>query len=576
MEMFERFEKIVSRLKNKRTREKAIYNLIFFFLVAGSGSLLAVYMSTYVNQKAGEAARDPDPPSIRTEYQIFTGRSTLFAVAKKGMSYSPINGFETGARWWKNDVLITAESLIDFLAIRAERHGSLPNDVFWASVTDPSGKPVHEETYYSHDQYSTENRSVSGAADPTSKFFGLPTTKMTSPRIVDMKIVLQTASTSSGLRIFANEKDWTDPQIEALGYNRYWVGGFAPYPLIADRIDDKWTSLIVAKNPVHSDLVRYHAYFFHENYVAHIESRQLRLLTLCIENIGDRPIYAPELFLKRLPGILDGTLRTERQQRDSFAKTKAKPVSLPLDALKPGERLYIPLHLFMEFADKQRPVFPDWRGHAGNFANFKLLQGFTAEGLDISEIITIDVSELKKRPPEPEVQNQRYFFGPAVEILQLKIGSQNGSEVPIRSFDPLNIVLQDGVEKGSCPVLFTVRGGRPIRIRPILINAVGQSSETMDKIGVSSGFDTFELRELEQERSFISSIQLVVELDDGTEIRYQTDVPVITGKYSYFVLDQGQQLSFKFSTSHNLEHEKSRRLEISGYYVPHALVIDEE
>ena len=575
MQLFEWFEEMILRLKNHRTRKRAIINLSLFAFIVGFASLVIVYSSTYTKSRAEFDAKSLGPPSIRFEYHSFSGSSAIYAVSKKGMAFSELKGFEMGARWWKNDVLVAAEALVDSLGIRPEYSNQLPNSALNASVIDKTGKELHTETHYSYDREAgalTDRIAKLFKTNPAKKFFNLPTTHRKPYPNENIEQMLLLALISPNLRIQVPPATLAESTGKAFSFDEYSVSGFAPMTKVAGRTGDKWTEIVFRKNPQFYDLVKYSAFFLHDSPVATFEPRELRLLALSIENIGDQPVFSPQLLIRRVAGSIDGVLRTEKSQEATLRNSKPETSLMPLDALKPGERLYIPLALYMEFRTDRVEEFPDWKTYASNDATFSILVNTSPQGAPNSRTLTLDISSLKNRTSKPPLQNRRYYFGPTVEPITLSVERPGSSEIQVRKYDPLNIILADGDEKGSCPILYVGNGSAAVRLRPVLVNAVTQARGAKDAVKVSATSNEFELRELEPERSFIRSARMIIQLRGGTEISYEPDFEPARRIGEYLLLDQGESWRLRFKPSHDLTLELSRRIEIEGYYVPYSIM----
>jgi len=575
MNVFKWFESIVLRIKNKRTRRRALTNLGLFAVLAGTIGLASIYTLTYVRSRAESDAKATLPIPVRIEYQSFTGLSAIYAVSKKGMAYSQTKGIEMGARWWKNDVLRAAEDFVDILGVRPEIKYALPNYVFSALVKDKDGRPVHEETHFTAGRSPpnfTERLGRLGIKDPASKFFGLPTTKPREFLEENIRNALRNVTDSPHLRIWVGDEPAFKTGDKAFQFDSYAVHGFIDSAHALGRTHDRWSETVLRRNPQYYDLVRYSAFFMHDTPVAAFEPREVRLLALSIENIGDQAIYSPQFVLRQISGDLSGHLRTEREQESSLKGAQSLMAKPPIDALKPGERLLVPLTLYMTFSNDSVYGNTDWGLFPGEIARFEVLTSASPQGVPRTETVQIDVSALKGRPIRPKLLNERYYFGPSVDVLRVGIQGTARRDVPVRRFDPLNVILQDGDEKGSCPILYAGIGEDAMRLRPVLVNAVTKAGHAVDTIRVPLGLNKFEVRETEPERSFISSAKLIVQGSDGSEQHFSpTNVGVMTHDNPR-VLDQGEVLLLKFATPVAGPREINRRIEISGFYVPYSLM----
>lgn len=164
-----------------------------------------------------------------------------------------------------------------------------------------------------------------------------------------------------------------------------------------------------------------------------------------------------------------------------------------------------------------------------------------------------------QRPPGPV-----YALGPVVDNIDYVI---NGVRVRTRP-DSGSIISMIGTwETGSCPFVFAHRSGAsPLNIGTIIRDRVGLTASGRDTIRIPGGTDRIELRELEDEISYIDAAVLVV-LRDGQLRRIPARGPAVSvedGKRA--VLRRGDRLWLDFG--YRPDDREQVWLEISGYYEP--------
>lgn len=141
---------------------------------------------------------------------------------------------------------------------------------------------------------------------------------------------------------------------EIIPFDEYHIFG----PLSADEAfqysGDAITNALAKTNPDKSDLAFVTVYFQHDDYQNTVSIRELKLLVLDIENVGDKPIglYALRQRVAQVETSYQLTSNSETETLLNQAFVVDTP--LPLELLRPNEHLFIPLSIEFGFATKPK------------------------------------------------------------------------------------------------------------------------------------------------------------------------------------------------------------------------------
>jgi hypothetical protein len=305
-----------------------------------------------------------------------------------------------------------------------------------------------------------------------------------------------------------------------------------------------------------------------------------------LKNTGTRPVRVGEI-------ILTMQIRHGFQRADAHAQTQeGRSVA---DVLEPGETLLVPREFAIRatYSDAEVAEFnqdggdPLWfrllprqldpyegsnRPHVSASQEHGYYERPTAIALPAARVVLADQSRFAygRNDTNPELhglfgQNgPRYVLGPSVGEVDYVI---NGVRLRARQDTRTTIVMIGSFESGSCPFVFARYGSTFINLGQIITDRVGVSAQGRDRISVRAGFSQLEIRELEDEVSYLDSATLVVRRS-GVLLRYPAQHPALARddrRYAVLRRDDRLPLTFAYQPRTN---DRDIWLEVGGYYVP--------
>jgi hypothetical protein len=529
-----------------------------------------------------------DSPNVRATYLRMEG-TILLDRALNGFGFSPEDGFALKPIWLKNEVYQNLQSLIDLCRkdSGAEQYGM---------TTWYAGTQDQKELRYAYvDQFSNESKefvSESGkrTQDPKAFYTGVPlrgpysNARVNGPSFEIEDVVSRVQSDS---RWWITSKS----DLEILPFDSYQIFGPLSAEEASQHSGDAITNALAKANPDKKDLAFLKVYFLHDAYQNTISIRELKLLVLDIENVGDKPIglYALRQRLAEVGSSYQLTSNSETEPLLNQANVVDR--SLPLELLRPNEHLFVPLSIEFGFATKpkNREMFneqyieksdlprPWWTNRTGETISFEILRGTDRPGNPITTVESIDKATLARKPKVESYIEQTYLIGKFVDVQEVvfKTGKGDLSPWKVRRFQPNNLIARGAFEGGSCPILSykAAPNGALKRLGPILIDAVTRIRQKTARIPIPEDASTFLISEVESETSYID--QIYCELADGKGrrviVKPDTHRPFhdLDGKFTR--LRQGETLEIQFKIPSHLQRA-SRYFVISGYYVPDALI----
>jgi hypothetical protein len=157
-----------------------------------------------------------------------------------------------------------------------------------------------------------------------------------------------------------------------------------------------------------------------------------------------------------------------------------------------------------------------------------------------------------------------YAIGPVVDEIDYVV---NGVRLRSRPDNGSVISMVGDLEIGSCPFVFAHRRGAPeLNIGRIIRDRIGRGAFGRDSIRIPSGTDRIELRELEDETSYIDAAALIV-VRNRQSRRIPARAPLLSAQDGRSaVLRRGDRLWLGFD--YTARDADQVWLEISGYYEP--------
>lgn len=530
-------------------------------------------------------------PNVRATYLRMEG-TILLDRALNGFGFSAEDGFALKPIWLKNDVYQNLQSLIDLC-----RQNSGSNQ--YAMTTWYAGTQDEKELRYAYvDQFANDSQefvSESGkrTQNPKELYTGIPLRASLNNNGTTNRTPFQIDDVMS--RAQSDPRWWitSKSEKEIIPFDEYHIFG----PLTADEAfqhsGDAITKALAQTNREKSDLAFVTVYFQHDDYQNTISIRELKLLVLDIENVGDKPIglYALRQRVAQVGTSYQLTSNSETETLLNQAFTVDSP--LPLELLRPNEHLFIPLSIEFGFATKpkNREMFnyeqyieksdlPTswWANRIGETISFEILRATDRQGNPITTIASIDKSSLERKPKVESYVEQAYYIGNFVDLQEVVFRTGKGDLTPwkVRRFQPNNLIARGAFEGGSCPILFykAANGGAVKRVGPILIDAVTRPRQQTVRIPIHEETSTFLVSEMESETSFIDQVYYELVDEKGRHFILKPDIraPILYLDSRFARLRQGETLEIQFKIPNHLRRASARYFVISGYYIPDSLI----
>lgn len=297
-----------------------------------------------------------------------------------------------------------------------------------------------------------------------------------------------------------------------------------------------------------------------------------------LKNNGDKPVKIDELVL---------TLQTRDGLQRAAERAPQQESRLPFDVLAPGEAVLVPRELSIKAIYTDAEVAEFRAPSTGPTASFRLLPQppMPRPGAEIdpaaplvfqSRPRSLKLPAARLRParadeliPEGKSFAQRgpaYVVGPSASEVDYVV---NGVRIRARSDNRTAIAMIGGWETGSCPFVFAhfQPGQSPLNLGQIITNQIGSANKRVDRMSIPAGFAGIEVRERENEISYLDSARLAVRRPQGV-VRYPArNRELIRDDGRYAVLRKGEQLTLDFGYVRRAG-DGDAVLEVTGYYDP--------
>ena len=398
------------------------------------------------------------------------------------------------------------------------------------------------------------------------------------------------------LRVQTDPHWWvmSESQAPIIPFDQFQIFGPLNASEASQHTSDPITKAIATANSQIRDLAFLTTYFQHDGYQDLTSVRELKMLVLDIENVGDKPIGLVALKQKVAQTDQAYRLVSRAEQQTTLSKATIAETALPLELLRPNEHLFVPLSIEFGFAtnplnreiwnqeqymEKSRLPKDWWTSRVEEAIPFELVRGADRRGYPIISIVTISKSNLDSKPPFESHIEPTYFIGSSIDVQEVVFRTGNGIPTPwkVRRFEPNNLIARGAFEGGSCPILFYKGGvsGTVKRIGPILINAVTRSRQQTVQILVNGNVDTFVLEESQPETSFIDQVSLEVTDENGRRSIVSAEENTLIRRLDrrFAILRQGSKLHINFRVPEHLK-KANRQLKISGFYIPDSMIKD--
>lgn len=345
------------------------------------------------------------------------------------------------------------------------------------------------------------------------------------------------------------------------GYLRYMLRHNLPAGLIGGRVEFYWNGCGEDEAPRFSIV---------------LPPPVLRVTLL--KNSGTRPINISEIVL---------TMEQRNGLQRATAPAPTRQIATPFDQLEPGEALLIPREVSVRAVHTDAEVAAFRRRPRQPLARLQLplrpadpvlaaRPGWPQPRSRRPAGIVLSVGQLRVRDTpaasleDDEVQaglsqaGPSYFLGPSVGEIDYVV---NGVRMRARSDRHTVIAMIGGIEVGSCPFVFARYrpGAAPLNLGQIIRNRVGFAARGRDRVAIPRGFSALEIRELEDEISYLDGVWLIVRSARG-ERRYPAlnrHLGAEDGRFA--VLRRGDSLPLRFGHIPS-PGDGQVSLEVSGYY----------
>jgi hypothetical protein len=541
-------------------------------------------------KKTAEESKRSEPifqekPNIRVAYLRFEGAILLRQVLSR-FGFSTQDGFATKPFLVENEVYRNLSSILS--SLEGVKTASRPFDVL--SVYGDTGAEKESWFVEAHDGKVAQ---LGAGTDPAAG-------KRTIDQIYPQAYTQRGPSFVGPLNIDTlfsrvdSDPNWQlDVRSEAdtIPFDGYAVVGL-PDPSEALKFTrDPLSREVLHINQEHPDIVALTAHSIHGGYYGTVWVREIKLLCLDIENIGDKPIGLSSMKQQMVSVPRPFGISTIADQENRFAAAPLEERPLRPEALRPNEHLFIPLQLEFGIADKMKDhptlngeglmeedIFPKkwWEARNQEEIPFEVLVSSDDRGNPSTKVRSVSRSTLAHKPDFSSQIEKTYILGSSVKVQEVIFRTGDGTPTPwkIRSFDPNNLLARGVYEAGSCPILFSKRTDHAWnRLGPILIDAVTRAREMEFSMTVQPGSNSFRLSEQEDETTFLKDLRLVI--TDERQARY-TFYPhekiFASSRTEYRKLSPGESLRFTFQVPQSLKSRGSWKLLVTGYYVPHLLL----
>ena len=333
--------------------------VLVFTVLAGTASILG-YFSTLPHPVERDGQHNNEItqqkreqlfqriPNVRITYLRFENTILLDQVMN-GFGFSPQEGFSTKPFWLKNGVYKDLSSILSSLTGQRTAHRAY--DVFTIAAEDKN-----KLFWVLEAQDGKITTPVTEAAEGEKS----------------LRLIYPTAFPKRGPHLIGPQdiddlffKVESDPywQIDLweprakpgpIPFDGYQIFGFPENQKAASFIKDPISLQVLNANPERRDIVLLTAHCIHGDYHGEIWIREIKLVTLDIENIGDQPIGLASLKETITAGPTIYKARPLKDDEQSLLEAQIQEQSLPLESLRPGEHLIIPLRIELGLADKIR------------------------------------------------------------------------------------------------------------------------------------------------------------------------------------------------------------------------------
>lgn len=546
--------------------------------ITGAAIVLASLIAAVAQWSSTRRSSDPlydEVPRIRTTYYRFEG-TLLLDRAIRGYGFSKEEGFHLRPDWYQNRVFKDVESILSLNRRPQRSQGTMPYDLMSLSAIRQAGV-VH------HEHYDYTNEATARYSNSLMPFRGFSAFSSAS----GLEDYLRRVHTEPGWTIRVQPNVFRRAPEEPVWPFSWFVFGL-PTRAEAKRFSgDPISMRLLSSNPTTRGLVFMSLFGSpHDGrYSTYAHLREIKLLVLSLENIGNKPIGLGSMRTRELRPRDRFEVRTLGEHNAALESTRPREHALPLDILLPRESLFVPLQIEAGLAtatregqnyDAESLLFEEdfetedwWSRFPGESVELQVLQGLDADDNWVTRTVSVKKRVLDDKPALEELVERVFLFGSAARVESIGLLTGNGKELTyeIRDFDPENLIARGGYEKGSCPVLFAqgTRGWR--RLRPVLTDAIGRDYEMTDTVDVSAG-KSFLLREEEPEVSYLDRVSLVIHTGFGELEAFPFSMPELLVRDGYYKeLAEGEEVVLKFDIPEDYVGSKAT-LEITGYYVP--------
>lgn len=529
-----------------------------------------------------------ETPNIRTTYLLMEG-TTLLDRAIRGYGFSPEDGFTSKPFWLKNEVFKDLESILSTCnKAKASRNEGDFSAMSWYAGTG-DGRELWSAEIDNNQVVKQSSKPTTPKSEPEKFHAGAsPCRGPSFPGIFNIDEMLQRVETSSQWHINSNSDS------EVVPFDQYEIFGLPESSEAVRHATDPLSLEILRRRPDLRDFVFMTVYFNHDGYQGIVWIREIKLLLLDIENVGDKPIGLSAIKRKIVRSSDPFSVRSSKENDRALASAEIDDSEINLELLRPNEHLFIPLQLQFGFATplKDHPdynyeayveesMLPSdwWRTRQGETIPLEILRSTSAQGIPNTDLYSLDKAVLQTKPRIRSLIESTYYAGNFVDVTDVVFRTGRGelSNWPVRRFNPNKLLAKGAYEFGSCPVLLAKSNERSDawdRIGPVLVDSVTRAREDEVSVPIETMTTTFKITELESETTFLDEVRLrIVDSAGVTVDLFPEGIPLLRARdHEYLELPPKGQVTLHFNVASHLKTATSRQLILTGYYVPHSLL----
>jgi len=513
-------------------------------------------------------------PEIRVKYYVFEGYTLLKNILSGDESLGRL-GFDKAPYWLKNEVFRELEDLDkSYLSEPASRS---PFHYISLKIFNKEKGLVKSILY----------RPFLGGEPPDEvPFF------YRKPDCLDIDIFEE-----ANIRRYI-EKVKKDPYYTLIGHG---ILGLPRFSEVYEEVEEPLSKELLRRNPELRDIV-FVIFPLHEeepecgagrvSYAAEIYVRELKLMVLGIENIGETNLSIEKIHQRIFKPHEDDyfRLRTDSENRKFLETSEASTPKPPFEKLTKGEHLLIPLQISMGITEEEGSfddlyILKRWLNE--DLLREKLQRNSSIELKYVAkpgyyddmrryhayhkEKYLIDSNVLLDKPRLSSLVENNYILGTSIRIESIEYSNKYVDQIDekVREFDQTNLVMRGGWEIGSCPYVFTYdkEAERWVRDTTIIYGFDSKEKEGVQERALKNFDGQIWIKELEPETSYVDYVVIKLKDKNGNECYIEPKNDILKEMdNSYLVLKRDDKVLVEFEDYPDDFEEAS--IIAKGYYIP--------